>query len=72
MFNREKFCKNLDAFDNRKIKDKNWMSNTDNTFFYLKTCAKAFKNSKASLCQTFEFNLQGVREGQVFTILLRL
>ena len=63
MFNREKFCKNLDAFDNRKIKDKNWMSNTDNTFFYLKTCAKAFKNSKAFFCaKPLSINLQGVRE----------
>ena len=63
MFNREKFCKNLDAFDSRKIKDKNWMSNTDNTFFYLKTCAKAFKNSKAFFCaKPLSVNLQGVRE----------
>lgn len=63
MFKREKFCNNLDAFDMKKIKDKNWMSNTDNTFFYLKACAKAFKNSKAYYCaKPLSVNLQGVRE----------
>ncbi len=63
MFKREKFCNNLDAFDMTKIKDKNWMSNTDNTFFYLKTCAKAFKDSKAFFCaKPLSVNLQGVRE----------
>ena len=39
------------------------MSNTDNTFFYLKTCAKAFKKSKAFFCaKPLSINLQGVRE----------
>ena len=63
MFKRKKFCENLDAFDMKKVKDKNWMSNTDNTFFYLKVCAKAFKNSKAFFCsKPLSVNLQGVRE----------
>lgn len=63
MFKREMFLKNLDAFNMQKIKDKNWMSNTDNTFFYLKSCAKAFKNSNAYFCaKPLSVNLQGVRE----------
>lgn len=63
MFRREKFCNNLDAFSDRKIKDKKWMSNTDNTFFYLKSCVKAFKNSEAYFCaKPLSINLKGVRE----------
>jgi glycosyltransferase involved in cell wall biosynthesis len=63
MFKREMFCKNLNAFDYKKIKDKRWMSNQDNTFFYLKVFANAFKNSKAFFCaKPLSVNMQGVRE----------
>jgi len=63
MFKREMFCKNLNAFDYKKIKDKRWMSNEDNTFFYLKVLANAFKSSKAYFCaQSLSVNMQGIRE----------
>ena len=63
MFRREMWVKNLSCLDKKKINDKRWMSNPDNTFFNTMIFANAFRNSKAFIHgQPLNVCLRGVRE----------
>tara|TARA_B100001248_G_scaffold252661_1_gene229078 strand:+ start:12772 stop:13776 length:1005 start_codon:yes stop_codon:yes gene_type:complete len=63
MFNRKMFLNNLDILNLKNMSDKRPWSNSDNTFWYLKVCARSFKNSKAFFCaKPLSINLYGVRE----------
>ena len=76
MFRRKMWEQNLSCLNQKNIKDKNWMSNSDNTFFNTMIFANAFKNSKAiihgePLCVC----LQGVREWSKlygFVVIIRI
>jgi glycosyltransferase involved in cell wall biosynthesis len=76
MFRRKMWEQNLSCLNQKNIKDKNWMSNTDNTFFNTMIFANAFKNSKAFIHgQPLCVCLQGVREWiklYVFVVIVRI
>jgi glycosyltransferase involved in cell wall biosynthesis len=76
MFRRKMWEQNLSCLNQKNIKDKNWMSNTDNTFFNTMIFANAFKNSKAFIHgQPLCVCLQGVREWiklYVFVVAVRV
>lgn len=63
LFRRKSWVENLSCLNQKNIKDKRWMSNSDNTFFNTMIFANAFKNSKAYIHgQPLCVCLQGVRE----------
>jgi glycosyltransferase involved in cell wall biosynthesis len=63
LFRRAPWNENLNCLNKKNIKDKKWMSNTDNTFFNTMIFANAFKNSKAFIQATpLSVSLSGVRE----------
>ena len=63
MFRRKLWEQNLSCLNKKRVNDKRWMSNSDNTFFNTMIFANAFKNSKAYIHgQPLCVCLQGVRE----------
>ena len=62
IFKRDKWEKNLKVLDKKKIKDKEWISNFDNSCFNIKVFGEAFKNSKAFFqSEPLSVNLSGRR-----------
>jgi len=76
MFRRKSWEQNLSCLNQKNIKDKNWMSNSDNTFFNTMIFANAFKESRAFIHgQPLCVCLQGVREWiklYVFVVAVRV